>query len=172
MAGSLIKIDEEIVTSAIASVTLTGIDSTYDVYMLQIANALPSVNAGLFIRATESGIANSTANYDYAQKSLRTDVAFSNVSNTNQNQWWLSFANVGTSQGENGTVFIFNANNSSEYTFFTTEPSSFTSSSVLYGGQGGAVFTVTSTVDGVYLAFNNSANITSGTFTLYGLKKS
>ena len=33
MAGSLIKIDEEIVSSAVASVTLTGIDSTYDVYM-------------------------------------------------------------------------------------------------------------------------------------------
>ena len=31
MAGSLIKIDEEIVSSAVASVTLTGIDSTYGV---------------------------------------------------------------------------------------------------------------------------------------------
>ena len=171
MAGSLVKIDEEIVSSAVASVTLTGIDSTYDVYMLQVANALPSVNAGLFIRATESGTANSTANYDYAFKTLRTDTTFGNVSNTNQNQWWLSFALVGTSQGENGNVFIFNANNSSEYTFFTTEPSSFTSSSSLFGGQGGAVYTVTSTVDGVFLAFNNSANITSAKFTLYGLKK-
>ena len=171
MAGSLIKIDEEIVTSAVASVTLTGIDSTYDVYMLQVANALPSVNAGLFIRATESGTANSTANYDYAFKTIRSDTTFGNVSNTNQNQWWLSFALVGTSQGENGNVFIFNANNSSEYTFFTTEPSSFTSSSALFGGQGGAVYTQTSTVDGVYLAFNNSANIASGEFKLYGIKK-
>ena len=171
MAGSLIKIAETTVSSAVSSVTLTGIDSTYDVYMLQVANALPSVNAGLFIRATESGTANSTANYDYAFKTLRSDTTFGNVSNTNQNQWWFSFASVGTSQGENGNVFIFNANNSSEYTFFTTEPSSFSSSSVLFGGQGGAVYTVTSTVDGVYLAFNNSANITSAKFTLYALKK-
>ena len=36
MAGSLIKIDEEIVTSAVASVTLAGIDSTYDVYMVKV----------------------------------------------------------------------------------------------------------------------------------------
>jgi hypothetical protein len=35
MAGSLIKIDEEIVTSAVASVSLLGIDSTYDVYMVK-----------------------------------------------------------------------------------------------------------------------------------------
>jgi len=36
MAGSLIKIDEEIVTSAVASVTLGGTDwdSSYDVYMV------------------------------------------------------------------------------------------------------------------------------------------
>ena len=36
MAGSLIKIDEEIVTSAVASVTLGGADwdSSYDVYMV------------------------------------------------------------------------------------------------------------------------------------------
>ena len=39
MAGSLIKIDEEIVSSAVASVTLTGIDSTYDVYQVVISNA-------------------------------------------------------------------------------------------------------------------------------------
>ena len=38
MAGSLIKIDEEIVSSAVASVTLTGIDSTYDVYMVVLNN--------------------------------------------------------------------------------------------------------------------------------------
>jgi hypothetical protein len=35
MAGSLIKIEETTVSSAVASVTLTGIDSTYDVYMVR-----------------------------------------------------------------------------------------------------------------------------------------
>jgi len=36
MAGSLVKIDEEIVTSPVASVTLGGADwdSSYDVYMV------------------------------------------------------------------------------------------------------------------------------------------
>ena len=40
MAGSLIKIDEEIVTSAVASVTLTGIDSTYDSYVFKFINMI------------------------------------------------------------------------------------------------------------------------------------
>ena len=37
MAGSLIKIQETTVSSAVASVTLTGIDSTYDVYQFIIS---------------------------------------------------------------------------------------------------------------------------------------
>ena len=45
MAGSLIKIDEEIVSSAVASVTLTGIDSTYDVYMVRLNNVQPETDA-------------------------------------------------------------------------------------------------------------------------------
>ena len=34
MAGSLIKVAETTVSSAVASVTLSGIDSTYDVYKI------------------------------------------------------------------------------------------------------------------------------------------
>ena len=59
--GSLIKIDEEIVTSAVASVTLTGIDSTYDVYMVRFNNVLGTSEPTNFsYRMTESGTANST----------------------------------------------------------------------------------------------------------------
>ena len=41
MAGSLIKITETEITSSTASVTLTGIDSTYDVYKLVINDCIP-----------------------------------------------------------------------------------------------------------------------------------
>ena len=46
MAGSLIKIDEEIVSSAVASVTLGGSnwDSSYDVYMVQFSNLKPTTD--------------------------------------------------------------------------------------------------------------------------------
>ena len=62
--GSLIKIDEEIVTLAVASVTLTGIDSTYDVYQLVISNYQSASNQSISMRDTESGTPNTTANYD------------------------------------------------------------------------------------------------------------
>ena len=87
MAGSLVKIDEEIVSSAVASVTLTGIDSTYDVYMVKVMNCTPDTDGvGLHFRVTESGTPNSTANYDYAAKNLRAAATFSNQSATNLTQ--------------------------------------------------------------------------------------
>ena len=46
MPGSLVKIDEEIVSSAVASVTLTGIDSTYDVYMVTSNNVTHTHTGG------------------------------------------------------------------------------------------------------------------------------
>lgn len=172
MAGSLIKIDEEIVTSAVASVTLLGIDSTYDVYMIRINNMKSTVDGDdLRIRVTEGGTPNSTANYDFATKFLRTAVAFTNLSATNQTQF--DTGNIGNVGGErhNQIMYCFNANNSSEYTFFTNEIIQVASSAEMTGEQGGFVFTSTSTVDGVYF-FCNSGNIDTGSsFVLYGLKK-
>ena len=119
MAGSLVKIDEEIVTSAVASVPLTGIDSTYDVYLLVMNNVSPAtLNADVYLRVTESGTASSDSDYDLAYKLLRTDTTFTNIALTNQAQWGLS-GSLENEAGKtfNGHCYIFNANNSSEYTF-------------------------------------------------------
>jgi len=172
MAGSLIKIQEEIVTAAVASVTLTGIDSTYDVYMIKINGLSPDTAENLECRVTESGTANSTANYDFAGKGLKTSGAFENNSGTNATQWDISdsFINATTEKNFNAIIYIFNANNSSEYTFITFETSHYAGAE-LYGNQGGAVFTSTSTVDGLLFQIDASNNIDAGQFVLYGLKK-
>ena len=173
MAGSLIKIDEEIVTSAVASVTLTGIDSTYDVYMVVYNNAKVSADGTTKIRMrfTESGTPNTTANYDRASKFLRTVVSFGNLSNTNQTSFNTD-SNIGNDTGEhqNKVYYIFNANNSIEYTFMTEEATQVASTGELSGQQGGGVMTVQSQVDGVNF-FTSAGNINSAVFTLYGLKK-
>lgn len=172
--SSLIKIDEEIVTSAVASVTLTGIDSTYDVYMVKVNNVAPDVaNRILYMRVTEGGTANTTANYDYAYKGLRADTSFANLSGTNSTIWQTNGgygSSTGTGQTMNGVFYLFNFNNASEYSFFTNETANFTGTPALRAGQGGGVFTSTSSCDGLYFYFNVD-NINSGVFTLYGLKK-
>ena len=174
MAGSLIKIDEEIVTSAVASVTLTGIDSTYDVYQLVISNYQSASSQAILLRVTESGTDNDTANYDYAFKYFKSASAFANSSNTNQTSSQLT-ATVGdttTNSGYNGnvTAYLFNFNNASEYSFFTVESTHNETGGTVVGLQGGGVFTSASACDGVYIFGINGYNFT-GNFRLYGLKK-
>ncbi len=173
MAGSLIKIDEEIVTSAVASVTLGGSDwdNSYDVYKVTVNNFIPvSDNVSAYMRITKSGSADTTSNYDYGYKDLKAYTTFSNTSSTNQDK--LNFGNTGTggSEGVNTIMYLFNFNSSSEYSFGTEETSMLISNQNLRGQQGGFVHTVASASDGVQFFFS-SGNIASGTFTLYGLKK-
>ena len=172
MAGSLIKIDEEIVSSAVASVTLTGIDSTYDVYMVKINKLeVATDQRDIKVRFTESGTPNTTANYDMAAKIMSAGQAFENASETNATSMDVSL-NIGNATGEqyNAIHYIFNANNSSEYTFLTMENTMMSNAAELRGFQGGGVFTVASAVDGIQY-IGDSTDIDSGTFTLYGLKK-
>ena len=175
MAGSLIKIDEEIVTSAVISVTLGGAnwDSSYDVYQVVVSNVSTDTDIKkLTARVTESSTPNTTANYDFANKVLKTYSTFDNDSATNQTAWELTDQSLGTGTQETGygTIYIFNANNSGEYTFITNEMVCRDNNGHLFGNQGGGVFTSASTVNGIQFLMA-IGNIASGTFTLYGLKK-
>ena len=172
MAGSLIKIDEEIVTSAVASVTLTGIDSTYDVYMVKFNNVTPDTDSvNLSLRFTVSGTADSSSNYDRAFKNLSANSSFLNTSGTNTNFLDMGLLGTGSNEQSNGILYLFNFNNASEYSFCTLEQSFTNNDSNLRGFQGGAVLTVAQSTDGINF-FMSSGNINTGsTFTLYALKK-
>jgi len=166
MAGQLIQVNTATVSVATPSVTLTGIDSD-DVYMVAIRGLSPATSQVLRGRLTEGGTENTTANYDFAAKGLKTSAAFENNSGANYSYFNISdsYVNATTEKNFNGIFYIYNANNSSEYTFITFETSQFAGSE-LYGNQGGGVFTVTSSVDGIYF-YISGINIDSGTFTLY-----
>ena len=164
----LVQVATETVTSAVASVTLTGIDSD-DVYMVAISGVKPATDSyPLYLRFTESGTPNSTSNYDFAYKDLRADTTFANGSASNFSIIDLSFA-TGNDTGENfnAILYIYNANNSSEYTFCTFENNFMVSTPVFWGRAGGGVLTVTSAVDGIQFFFGSSVNTDSGTFTLF-----
>jgi len=173
MAGSLIKIQETTVTSSAATVTLTGIDSTYDVYMVKFNNVtLNTSGSGLYTRVTTSGTADSDNEYDIAYKVLRADSSFGNTANTNGNLWDLTTQYVASGVSANGILYLFNFNNSSEYSFITLETAFFWSgSNNLNGNQGGGVHTVGEINDGISFLSDGGRTYESGTFTLYGLSK-
>ena len=171
MAGSLIKIAETTVSSATASVSLVGIDSTFDVYKVVYDNVQCDTDAQNFrIRVTKSGSADTTSNYDQAYKKLDSSTTFGNRSNTNQSYWETEELGTATQEQNNGVLYLFNFNNSSEYSFITLEESTFNTAQTLTGRQGGAVHTVESASDGIQF-FMESGNIDVANFKLYGLVK-
>ena len=166
MAGKLVQVNTATVTSAVPSVTLTGIDSD-DVYMVAFNNVQPSSDIVTFIaRFTVSGSPDTSSNYDRAMKELRANTTFGNYSGVNQSGMFLDGAGTGTSELVNGIAYIYNSNNSSEYTFITFENTGRDFDAHTKGRQGGLVLTVAQATDGIQFYFS-SGNIASGTFTLY-----
>ena len=174
MAGSLIKIDEEIVTSAVASISLLGIDSTYDVCMVKYNNLTADADyRSVNFRFTHSGTPQTSANYDNANKKLKSNASFENRSTTGFTYIRLDqFLGTGTSETAQGIIYLYNMNSTTEYAFCTFENVTYNYVPFVAGGQGGGVFKNTGTArDGVNFTLSSSANYTAGTFTLYGLKK-
>ena len=175
MAGSLVLIQETTVSSATASVSLVGIDSTFDVYKVVFNNVLPDTDTQtLCARPTISGTMDTGGNKDFAYKILRAGASYQNTNLQNSDFIQVSFIlGTGTSSQEkaNGVMYLFNFNNTSEYKFMTLEESNLRHTGELTGNQGGAVFKNSSdTCDGLGFFFS-SGNIASGTFKLYGLVK-
>jgi len=81
--GKLVQVATNTVTSAVASVTLTGIN-TDDVYMVAYNNwkcGTDTVQNRL--RITKSGSADVTSNYDFASKIMYASTTFANNAQTN-----------------------------------------------------------------------------------------
>ena len=173
MAGSLVLLSEVNVTSG-ATANITFSDTSFDVYVLQFNDVVADTDdKDLYFRFTASGTADSSANYDYAVKELRGDFAFQNRSGTNGTYLPVNISGQGTGTGEacNGTIYAFNFNNASEYSFCTMEITMFDFATRLFGWQGGGVLTVAQATDGFEFFWESSVNFSSGTFKLYGLKK-
>lgn len=176
MPGSLIKIEEKIISSAVSSVTLGGAnwDSSYDVYQVVVSNVVTGTDSQplIFRHLDTSNNPITSANYDVAFKVLRTDTTFENGYGTGVTFAFIVDNYIGTATGEvaNGVLYLFNSNNANEYTFHTVESTYRNNTGVLRGAQGGGVLDSAVATKGVSI-FMGSGNIASGTFTLYGLKK-
>ena len=167
MAGQLIQVATETVTSAVSSVDLSGVN-TDDVYMIAFNNVTPTTDATIMyariIKTDDS--ADSTSNYDRAFKVLRTDQAFTNGADQNQDSFGVEQLGTGTGESANGIMYLYNFNNSSEYNFVSFEFSNFDSAGKLIAGAGGFVHTVAQQSKGISF-YIPSNTIAGGTFTLY-----
>ncbi len=175
MAGNLVQVNTATITSDTADVKLDGIN-TDDVYVVFASGVTISVNtAYLQLRVTKdvSGTTTTqtTSNYDYAAETLKSNTSFGTYANTNQTRKYVVAAqpisNDTTGENENFIFYLYNFNNSSEYSFVTCEEMIINSTNTaLMGDMGGFVYTVAEAHNGFSIS-GDSCSISGGTFTLY-----
>ncbi len=170
MAGSLVHIGSAVAGGSDATLTITGIDSTYNVYMVQVKNIVPASDDTIGWRVTKGGSIQSDSEYDNARQDMPTTASFQD--NEAENADGVTNADIeSTGDGFFATFYLFNFPNASEYSFGTFEHVAWVSSPQAFGGAGGFVHTVASASDGLSFYFTGGANISSGNLELYGLKK-
>jgi len=171
----LVQVNTATITSATADVQLDGIN-TDDVYVVFASGVTISVNtAYLQLRVTKdvtgTTTTQTTANYDYAAKTLKANTSFSNFSGANQTRKYVAAAspisNDVTGENENFLFYLYNFNNASEYSFVTCEEMIIDSTSTaLMGDMGGFIYKVAEAHNGFSIS-GDACTITAGTFTLY-----
>ena len=174
MAGSLIKIAETTISSAVSSVTLTGITDAYSVHILQYNNVQSEiVNKYMALRFTEDGTPNTSASYDRGGKILKSNTSYANNYGANGTFFYThnNLFSTDAGQANNGTIYIFNASNGAERTYMAQENVAVGASNLSWGNQGGGVFKQNSVVDGVHFYMEDTGNMDAGHFVLFGLRK-
>ena len=154
-----------------ASLDITGLSATYTTYACVSSNILPaSDGAWMYMRIGDSsGFKSDSSSYEkHNQKNVTTAAATYDARTGADNCWYLC-EDVGnaTGEGAGATVFL-NCRGTRKPSIYGMVHGHNTSGA----GKGGIIFgeykTSVVTVDRVQL-FMNSGNITSGTFSVYGI---
>ena len=169
LGGSLELIEEQTYSSAVSAVDFTSIKGAkYNVHFLTWANVDFASEELPALRFFESGVLETASVYQYALQSYGTAGGFAENKSTGETYCLLgNFTNDVT----NGYAYIYNANDSSKYTFVTSQSmdDDQDASPQSIGLFGGSVLPQASTVNQIKL-FNASGNFTC-TAKLYGVKQ-
>ena len=170
--GSLELIEEQ---TADDSVTFYDFDNlgNFDVHLFQATNiqSASTTAQNLDIRVKVGGTAQ-TSGYQFAQQLGNSAGTFSESKSTSFSQFiWLPNVDNETNASANGYCYIYNALNSSKYTFTTHHTVIKQDVHTPRFSFGGSVFTTANQCSGFRVFLATTGNIASGTIKLYGVKQ-
>ena len=143
------------------SLQVTGIN-TDDPYFVTLFNMqTQNNNETLDFRVTKSGSPDTTSNYDRAMKYITTAHSFGNRNEENSDHFQLIENLLNDSGGGQGFLYLYNFNNSSEYSYWTLSVISAVSNQRA-AQVGGGIHTVDSASDGVQVFGSSSGTFVSG----------
>ena len=165
--GQLELIETKTITGTPSTFSFDSIkESEYNVHFMTITNNKPQTDdRHIMLRFKTGGSTDTATNYQYAMQ--RNNTGGSEVKSTNDSKIWLAY-NVGTNrEGLNGYFYIYDAGDSTKYTFVTSQNLHF-GIGIDSNFQSG-VYDIANVVNGI--EFSASAgNVEHGTFSLYGIK--
>ena len=170
--GSLELIESQIYSSGtISAVDFTAIKGgNFDVHFLTWSNVDFASEEVPALRFFESGVIETASVYQFATQGYGSGGTFTESKSTGET--YLQLGNY-TNDNTNGYVYIYNANNSSKYTFISSQSmdDDQDASPQSIGYCGGGVLPQASKVDGIRFTGSASVNFSSFTVKLYGVKQ-
>lgn len=168
-------ISTQTVSSPVASVAFTGIDSAYDEYILKIYNVIPVTDSQFLHMLTSSngGVSYDSGVSTYKNPYLSRDSASGTVSGVNNTATVRLSDLVGNGTNENGVSGVIQIFRPAvaQFVQFAISTVSVSGSGDLTMVSGVASRQAAAVVNAVQFLFA-SGNIASGTFRLYGVRKS
>ena len=169
MAGQLVQVATETVTSDVGYVNLIG-TTTDDVYMVAISNLRgANDNAIPYLKILVGGSVDTSSSFRRTNVEMKAYTSFVyNGYNAGQNFMYFTSGGTGTATGETaeGLIYLYNFNNSSEYNFGTIEAVTHTAQAQTESWTGGFVHNIAQSSNGIQILMS-AGNIASGTFTMY-----
>jgi hypothetical protein len=171
--GQLELIETQTASGSPSSIDFTSIsESTYNVHLVTMNNWLHSDTSQIALRFYESGVVETAAVYQTAYQRGAADGNFGEAKSTGLNMLTLnSGVSTGTNRTRNGYFYVYNAGDSSKYTFVTQHTSTIDNGGDFNMSFGSGVLPQTSTVDGIKILGFSSGTFTQGSFSLYGIKE-
>ena len=161
------------VASDSASVTITGLDSTYDTFAVAVSDLIPATDGShMFMRVGDSsGVDSGSSDYSSHARltpASSTSYAASATAGNNQIVLGISVGNV-SGEGFGGLYYIHNPGDGSVFPLITGTSVYKTNGGATEGGSVNATRDAVITLDRVQFIMS-SGNITSGRVTAWGIK--
>ena len=159
--------------SGVGSFDITNFGTGYNVHFLTFNDMSIGDNRDLFIRVYVGGVEQLGAT-DYGRAFQQGTATGSFAEDVDPDLHSLrvipEMGNLGTGEGFNGYMYMYNAEDSAKYTFFTQQFSSVDFNNAFRMNFGSGIYQQANTLSGLKL-YPNAGNI-SGTVSIYGIAES
>jgi len=171
--GGQLTLIGTVVASNDATLTITGLDSTYDTYMITLADLLPATNTvQMYMRVGDSGgIDSGASDYQWTLAHLNSgNTVWTHFTDDSDSLIRVAqdIGNQSSVNGVGGVLFLHRPGDGTLEPFFSGQTANHSSGlriiTTLFAGNRSAVITL----DRVQI-FMSSGNITSGRMTVFGI---